>query len=92
MYINGEEYLYVNVPADYSWYENESIRLPVTSTVKLMDSTRISKMTDFKINVDFPASDFLPPVPFSHRTAPPPPPASKAEPAKNDAAKKAAKP
>ena len=75
MYINGEEYLYVNVPADYNWYENDSIRLPVTSTVKLMDTTRISKMTDFKINVDFPASDFLPPVPFSHRTAPPPPPA-----------------
>ena len=70
MYINGEEYLYVNVPADYTWYENNSIRLPVTSTVKQMDITRISKMTDFKINVDFPESDFLPPVPFSHQKTP----------------------
>ena len=70
MYINGEEYLYVNVPADYTWYENNSIRLPVTSTVKQMDITRISKMTDFKTNVDFPASDFQPPVPFSHRGIP----------------------
>ena len=67
MYINGEEYLYVNIPADYTWYENDSIRLPATSTVKLMGTTRISKMTEFKINPDFPASDFLPPVPFSHR-------------------------
>ena len=70
MYINGEEYLYVNVPADYTWYENNSIRLPVTSTVKQMDITRISKMTDFKINVDFPESDFLPPVPFTHKKTP----------------------
>ena len=70
MYINGEEYLYVNVPADYTWYENKSIRLPVTSTVKQMETTRISKMTDFKINIDFPASDFLPPVPFSHQGIP----------------------
>ena len=70
MYINGEEYLYVNVPADYTWYENNSIRLPVTSTVKQMDITRISKMTDFKINVDFPETDFLPPVPFSHQKQP----------------------
>ena len=70
MYINGEEYLYVNVPADYTWYEKDSIRLPATSTVKLMDTTRISKMTDFKINLDFPASEFLPPVPFSHLNAP----------------------
>ena len=67
MYINGEEYLYVNIPTDYSWYEDGSIRLPVTSTVKLMDTTRISKMTEFKINLAFPASDFLPPVPFSHQ-------------------------
>ena len=70
MYINGEEYLYVNIPADYTWYENNSIRLPVTSTVTQMDITRISKMTDFKINIDFPESDFLPPVPFSHRKQP----------------------
>jgi len=70
MYINGEEYLYVNVPADYTWYENNSIRLPATSTVKLMETTRISKMTDFKINLEFPASEFLPPVPFSHRSTP----------------------
>lgn len=70
MYINGDEYLYVNVPADYTWYENNSIRLPVTSTVKQMETTRISKMTDFKINVDFPSSDFLPPVPFSHQGIP----------------------
>ena len=69
MYINGEEYLYVNVPADYTWYEKDSIRLPNTSTVKLMNTTRISKMTDFAINQEFPASDFLPPVPFSHRGA-----------------------
>ncbi|MBQ9337929.1 MAG: hypothetical protein IJS14_11610 [Lentisphaeria bacterium] len=95
MYINGEEYLYVNVPADYSWYADNSIRLPVTSTVKLMDSTRISKMTDFKIDVDFPASDFLPPVPFSHRIPPKAEsakkPAAKAEPV-NNSAKEAAKP
>ena len=70
MYINGGEYLYVNVPADYTWYADNSIRLPVTSTVKQMDITRISKMTDFKINVDFPDSDFQPPVPFSHRGIP----------------------
>ena len=69
MYINGEEYLYVNIPADYTWYEDKTIRLPVTSTVKQMDVTRISRMTDFKINQDFPASDFLPPVPFSHQQA-----------------------
>ena len=93
MYINGDEYLYVNVPADYNWYENNSIRLPLTSTVKLMDSTRISKITDFKIDVDFPASDFLPPVPFSHRTAPPPPPDPvKAAPASQPAAKAKAEP
>ena len=67
MYINGEEYLYVNVPADYTWYEDDSIRLPATSTVNLMETTRISKMTDFKIDLDFPASDFLPPVPFTHQ-------------------------
>ena len=79
MYINGEEYLYVNIPADYTWYENDSVRLPLTSTVKLMNTTRISKMTEFKINVDFPASDFLPPVPFSHRKA--------AQPAKKDSKK-----
>ncbi len=71
MYINGEEYLYVNIPADYTWYENDSIRLPATSTVKLMDSTRISKMTEFKINQEFPASDFQPPIPFSHRNVQP---------------------
>ena len=70
MYINGGEYLYVNVPADYTWYEDNSIRLPATSTVNQMDITRISKMTDFKINVDFPDSDFQPPVPFSHRGIP----------------------
>lgn len=70
MYANGEEALYVNVPADYTWYENNSIRLPVTSTVKQMDTTRISRMTEFKINLDFPDSDFLPPVPFSHRSRP----------------------
>ena len=70
MYINGEEYLYVNVPADYTWYEDNSIRLPKTSTVKQMETTRISKMTEFKINLDFPASDFAPPVPFSHRGIP----------------------
>ncbi|MBO4632091.1 MAG: hypothetical protein J5858_09230 [Lentisphaeria bacterium] len=69
MYINGDEYLYVNIPTDYTWYENDSIRLPGTSTVKLMETTRISKMTEFKINLDFPASDFQPPVPFSHRGA-----------------------
>ena len=69
MYINGEEYLYVNIPADYTWYENNSIRLPVTSTVKQMDTTRISKMTHFQINQDFPDSDFLPPVPFSHQNS-----------------------
>lgn len=67
MYINGEEYLYVNIPSDYTWFENNSIRLPVTSTVKQMETTRISKMTDFRINETFPESDFLPPVPFSHR-------------------------
>ena len=66
MYINGEEYLYVNIPADYTWYENDTIRLPGTSTVKLMNTTRISKMTAFAIDQEFPASDFLPPVPFSH--------------------------
>ena len=87
MYINGEEYLYVNVPADYTWYENNSIRLPATSTVKLMETTRISKMTDFKINLEIPASEFLPPVPFSHRSTAVKP-AKKTEPAK---AKKEAK-
>ena len=87
MYINGEEYLYVNVPADYTWYEDNSIRLPATSTVKLMETTRISKMTDFKINLEIPASEFLPPVPFSHRSTAVKP-AKKTEPAK---AKKEAK-
>lgn len=62
-YINGKKFLYVTIPADYAWYGD--IRLPRTSTVTLMDATRISKLTEFKINVEFPASDFLPPVPFS---------------------------
>ena len=57
----------MNVPADYTWYEDDSIRLPATSTVNLMETTRISKMTDFKIDLDFPASEFLPPVPFTHQ-------------------------
>ena len=80
MYINGEEYLYVNIPADYTWYENKTIRLPATSTVKQMDVTRISRMTEFKIDQDFPASDFLPPVPFSHRQIPAPEPKKEVKP------------
>lgn len=61
MYANGTEYLYVSVPADYTWYGD--IRLPASSTVELMNITRISKMAEFRINVDFPDSDFLPPEP-----------------------------
>ena len=90
MYINGEEYLYVNIPADYTWYENKTIRLPATSTVKQMDVTRISRMTEFKIDQDFPASDFLPPVPFSHRQIPAPEPKKDVKPASEQ--KAAAKP
>ncbi|MBO4649234.1 MAG: hypothetical protein J5806_13865 [Lentisphaeria bacterium] len=90
MYINGEEYLYVNIPADYTWYENKTIRLPATSTVKQMDVTRISRMTEFTINQEFPASDFLPPVPFSHRQIPAPEEKKEVKPAAGQ--KAAAKP
>ncbi len=65
MYINDSEYLYVNTPNAYEWFGQ--IRIPTTSTVQLMDVINNSKVTEFSINVDIPDSDFLPPVPFSHR-------------------------
>lgn len=66
MYAQGEEYLYVNIPADYTRYEKD-ILIPATSTVTLMDTVNISRLKEFKINPVFPESDFLPPVPFSHQ-------------------------
>lgn len=86
MYANGAEYLYVSVPADYTWYGD--IRLPASSTVELMNITRISKMAEFKINVDFPDSDFLPPEPAFSKNIKPQhsaPAAVKDEPAKKPA-------
>ncbi len=65
MYINESEYLYVNTPNAYEWFGE--IRIPTTSTVQLMDVINNSKVTEFAINVEIPDSDFLPPVPFSHR-------------------------
>lgn len=65
MYINGLEFLYINVPSDYAWYQD--IRLPMQSAVTLMDDTRISKMIDFQLNPYFPPSNFLPPKRVSDR-------------------------
>lgn len=57
-YAGLAEYLYVSVPADYRWFGN--VRLPGTSTVKIMESTRISRITAFELNVKFPDDYFLP--------------------------------
>ncbi|OQA86964.1 MAG: hypothetical protein BWY31_01008 [Lentisphaerae bacterium ADurb.Bin242] len=62
---DGEEYLYISLPTAYEWFGE--FRIPTTSTVKLMDATNISKVTEFAINVDIPDSEFLPPVPFTHQ-------------------------
>lgn len=60
MYVGLAEYLYVSVPTDYRWFGN--VRLPGTSTVKIMDNTRISRITAFELNVTFPEYYFRPEI------------------------------
>ncbi|MBO5724344.1 MAG: hypothetical protein J6S58_05885 [Lentisphaeria bacterium] len=60
MYVGLHEYLYVSSPSDYKWFGN--VRLPGSSTVKLMESTRISNITAFELNVEFPDHYFQPEI------------------------------
>lgn len=60
MYAGLNESLYVSIPTDYKWFGN--VYLPGVSTVKIMKTTRISKMTDFELNVDFPDYYFRPEI------------------------------
>lgn len=67
---DGDE-LYVAIPADYRWFGN--VRLPAVSTVKVMGTTRISKMTHFEMNISFPDYYFKPEIRKGRIQLPPPP-------------------
>lgn len=63
--VDGREYLYSAHTVKYVWVDD--IHLPEASVVYSLDQTDLSKLVDFKLNVEIPDSDFNPPEPFNHQ-------------------------
>lgn len=55
---DGFQSLYTSIPREYTWYENNSIRMPAVTVVKTSQGQDITTITDFHINPNLPASDF----------------------------------
>lgn len=62
--VDGKEYLYSANTMSYVWIDD--IRIARTSVVYSLNQTDISTLKEFKLNLDIPDSEFVPPVPFNH--------------------------
>ena len=62
--VDGKEYLYSANTMSYVWIDD--IRIARTSVVYSLNQTDISILKEFKLNLDIPDSEFVPPVPFNH--------------------------
>ena len=55
---DGSQSLYTSIPREYTWYENNSIRMPAVTVVKTSQGQDVTTITDFHINPNLPDSDF----------------------------------
>ena len=62
---DGSQSLYTSIPREYTWYENNTIRMPAVTVVKTSSGQDVSTITDFHINPNIPDSDFELPARFS---------------------------
>lgn len=55
---DGSQSLYTSIPREYTWYENNTVRMPAVTVIRTARSQDISTITDFHINPNIPDSDF----------------------------------